>query len=547
MQHALEMAKAEPDVYRVLGEALGTSVPHLEVEMLVADSSRAHFHQALTTAPAPGPATEPRSGCGVVSPLDCPATLRGHTLLFPTSSVLDACPHLKDRPSGACSAVCVAVSLAGKTVGVLHATGPDGVAAPDGDVRYLEIASRRAAERIAMLRAFERSEAQARSDPLTGLWNRRSLENRVHELHHEGIPYALAYGDLDHFKTLNDEQGHEAGDQALRLFSRVLRDSIRPNDLAGRYGGEEFVIVMPDCSVQAATAVLDRLRERLALTLATGRIGAFTVSFGLASSADNDTFDEVIAAADRALFSAKTEGRDRIVSSVPVHDLIWPEPGSVAAADVNARSRSPGSRCRSPASTRGLGPHEIVDWSAWRPARRPVRPAHEQAPHTGAVRSERLQQVEHAGIVGPSLTGQRVPDVAREVPVADRDRVGVGNREVHDVRGRPHSDTGCREQPALQRISSGSGRSVQPGRVLSDRLQCRRSATLHAEAAPVPVGQGDQRVRSRRQDKAEIARRRRAEPSDQSVPRPAGLESGNPLFDCGRQREVVDRAQAHHP
>jgi diguanylate cyclase (GGDEF)-like protein len=313
MQHALEMAKAEPDVYRVLGEALQTSVPHLEVEMLVADSGRAHFHQTLTTAPMPGGATQPRSGCAVVSPLDCPATRRGHTLSFPTSSALDACPHLKGRPSGACSAVCVAVSLAGKTVGVLHATGPDGVAAADGDVRYLEITSRRAAERIAMLRAFERSEAQARSDPLTGLLNRRSLENRVHDLHREGIPYTLAYGDLDHFKALNDEQGHEAGDQALRLFSRVLRDSIRPNDLAARYGGEEFVIVLPDCSIETATAVLDRLRERLALTLTTGRIGAFTVSFGLASSTDSAMFDDVVAAADRALLAAKTAGRDRIV------------------------------------------------------------------------------------------------------------------------------------------------------------------------------------------------------------------------------------------
>ncbi len=313
MQHALEMAKAEPDVYRVLDEALRASVPQLEVEMLVADSNRAHFHQTLATGPVPGSATEPRSGCGVVSPLECPATRRVHTLVFPTSGALDACPHLKDRPSGACSAVCVAVSLAGKTVGVLHATGPDGDRATDGEIRYLEITSRRAAERIAMLRAFERSEAQARSDPLTGLWNRRSLENCVHDLHREGIPYTLAYGDLDHFKALNDREGHEAGDQALRLFSRVLRDSIRPNDLAARYGGEEFVIVLPDCGMETANAVLERLRERLALTLSTGRVGAFTASFGLASSVGRDSFDAVVTAADHALLDAKNTGRDRVV------------------------------------------------------------------------------------------------------------------------------------------------------------------------------------------------------------------------------------------
>ena len=66
-----------------------------------------------------------------------------------------------------------------------------------------------------MLRAFEKSETQARTDPLTGLWNRRSLENRINELNREGTPYALAYGDLDNFKKLNDTHGHESGDQAL--------------------------------------------------------------------------------------------------------------------------------------------------------------------------------------------------------------------------------------------------------------------------------------------------------------------------------------------
>src|SRR5205085_4273935 len=99
------------------------------------------------------------------------------------------------------------------------------------EIRNLETTSRRASERIAMLRAFDKSETQARSDPLTGLWNRRSLENQVRDLQREGSSYAVAYGDLDHFKILNDTHGHEAGDQALRLFSRVLRDAIRPGDI----------------------------------------------------------------------------------------------------------------------------------------------------------------------------------------------------------------------------------------------------------------------------------------------------------------------------
>ncbi|MGZ6557919.1 MAG: GGDEF domain-containing protein, partial [Actinomycetota bacterium] len=196
---------------------------------------------------------------------------------------------------------------------VLHATGPDGLAPTEAEVGYLEITSRRASERIAMLRAFEKSEVQARTDPLTGLWNRRSLENRANDLVRDRTPYALAYGDLDHFKLLNDTHGHEAGDQALRLFSRVLRESIRPTDISARYGGEEFVIVLPECETETALKILERLRERLVLTLANGRVAAFTVSFGLASSTDAETFDQVVAVADQALLAAKANGRNRTV------------------------------------------------------------------------------------------------------------------------------------------------------------------------------------------------------------------------------------------
>src|SRR5260221_12132306 len=304
------MAKTETDAYGVMTAALRESVPHLQVELLVADSSHAHFRQMLLTGADSDAdvAPEPRSGCGVVSPLDCPATKRGHTLVFPTSRALDACPYLKARPSGELSAACVAVSITGRTSGLVHATAADGVPPSEGDVRYLEITSRRASERIAMLRAFEKSEVQARTDPLTGLWNRRSLENRINDLQRDGTQYALAYGDLDHFKRLNDAHGHEAGDQALRLFSRVLRDSIRPSDITARYGGEEFLVVLPDCEVETARKVLERLRERLALTLSTGRVPAFTVSFGLASSVDGDTFDEVVAIADQALLTARRTG-----------------------------------------------------------------------------------------------------------------------------------------------------------------------------------------------------------------------------------------------
>jgi diguanylate cyclase (GGDEF)-like protein len=306
VQEALEMTKTETDVYAIVGEALHESVAKLKVELLIADSSRAHFRRALTNG-------EDFEGCGVLSPLDCPAATVGHILTFPSSRELNACPYLKGRPSGDCSAACVPISIAGRSVGVTHAVGRDGSPPSERDLQALNFTVRRASERVAMIRAFATAETQAHTDPLTGLLNRRSLEDAVRGLTDDGIAYALAYGDLDHFKVLNDTHGHDAGDRALRLFARVLRDAIRPNDVAGRYGGEEFVIVLPDCSLETATGVLERVRERLALALTAGQVPSFTVSFGVAASADARAFNGVVELADSALLSAKNAGRNRVV------------------------------------------------------------------------------------------------------------------------------------------------------------------------------------------------------------------------------------------
>ena len=94
----------------------------------------------------------------------------------------------------------------------------------------------------------------------------------------------LAMGDLDHFKALNDTHGHDAGDRALRLFSRTLRDAVRADDLVCRYGGEEFVVVFPGLSVDVAARALGRIQEQLVLALAAGSVPPFTASFGVAGS-----------------------------------------------------------------------------------------------------------------------------------------------------------------------------------------------------------------------------------------------------------------------
>jgi diguanylate cyclase (GGDEF)-like protein len=158
---------------------------------------------------------------------------------------------------------------------------------------------------------MERTSLQAATDPLTGLMNRRTLEGRVAAIERAGDGFAVAMGDLDHFKRLNDVHGHDTGDRALRLFARTLQASVRGDDLACRYGGEEFVVVFPRATALQAAEVLRRVQEELFVALGRGGSPSFTVSFGVADSAGL-TFEEALRAADAALFTAKRDGRNRI-------------------------------------------------------------------------------------------------------------------------------------------------------------------------------------------------------------------------------------------
>ena len=279
------MSRAEPSVFDVVAEALSQAAPGMRSELLLADSSKAHFRQVLVSS-----AQADDAGCGVMSPEDCPAASRARNMVFPDSTALDACPNLRGRH---CSALCVPMSIGGSSIGVFHVTTEDG-SPSDAVEKDVEVVARRASERLAMLRAFEVSQTQANSDSLTGLMTRRSLETAVRDLHATGTSYSVAYGDLDHFKDLNDTFGHAAGDRALRTFSQVLRDSLRPLDIPGRYGGEEFVIVLPDCPVDEARQVLERVRERLAERIVVADLPPFTISFGLASSEQAADFDQVV-------------------------------------------------------------------------------------------------------------------------------------------------------------------------------------------------------------------------------------------------------------
>jgi diguanylate cyclase (GGDEF)-like protein/PAS domain S-box-containing protein len=163
----------------------------------------------------------------------------------------------------------------------------------------------------------------ALTDPLTGLHNRRGLEGRSEALHFRpgGAPVTQVWimVDIDHFKRVNDTYGHEAGDEVLKAVAEALRSTARGADLVARFGGEEFVLVLPDTSAELAVRIAERLRlaiEALSTDVG-GQIIRVTASFGVAQRAAQESQLEVLERADAALYSSKKGGRNRVTMSTP--------------------------------------------------------------------------------------------------------------------------------------------------------------------------------------------------------------------------------------
>jgi len=150
---------------------------------------------------------------------------------------------------------------------------------------------------------------ETRTDPLTGVCNRRALEESLDQMfalnRRYDYEFSVAIFDIDYFKNINDREGHLCGDRALQDLAGLLDDSVRETDIVARFGGEEFVIVMPHTDLEGAVTFGERVRARIAREL------SLTVSGGAASVRDGDTPQYLLARADAALYGAKAAGRNR--------------------------------------------------------------------------------------------------------------------------------------------------------------------------------------------------------------------------------------------
>ena len=332
----LESRNRESLLLTELGELLQTSISEEEAHNVLSKFAPPLFHQrsgALCVINVSHRLLETVATWGgkvtsetVFEPDQCWALRRGRLHHASRENVRLNCGHVPSNFEGAY--VCVPMMAQGEALGILHLTS-DGSAEDftDSELRLAGLVAERVAVALANLKLREALRAQSIRDPLTGLFNRRymeeSLERELRRAERNRKPVGAIMIDLDHFKNFNDTFGHDAGDHLLREFGKLLQCRTRKEDIACRYGGEEFMVILPDAKLEdtyhRAEELLDAVRH-LNLTSRGKSLGVVTCSMGVALYPDHaTTVAGLLRAADEALYQAKTQGRDRVLIAMPVY------------------------------------------------------------------------------------------------------------------------------------------------------------------------------------------------------------------------------------
>ena len=268
--------------------------------------------------PAGAPAAD------LLQPNDCWALRRGQIHYTGPGEHAMRCAHSGAVASPEDWTLCVPLVAQGSTIGLLHAAGQTTQRDGTLDTEAIEAVAEQLSQTVANLRLRESLRVQSLRDPLTGLYNRRYLEeNLFRELQRcerRSLPLSVMMLDVDHFKRFNDEHGHAAGDALLARVGEVLGKMTRGEDIACRYGGEEFTIVLPEAPLEVAMRRAEEIRVAIASTgilHMRQALGPVSISIGVASfPADGAAPERLLAIADSALYRAKAEGRNRVVHSV---------------------------------------------------------------------------------------------------------------------------------------------------------------------------------------------------------------------------------------
>jgi diguanylate cyclase (GGDEF)-like protein len=314
----LQASPSTDDSHTTVGQFLALLFPSLDSALYVYRSSRDALELAATHAGRPdAPLT--RS----FAPDECYAIRLGRTHVYDRTRPSPTCTHVaREMAPGY---VCVPLMAHGEAIGILHLR-PTSQTPNASDLlpeikRLGETVAERLALALANVKLREALRHQAIRDPLTGLFNRRymqeTLDREISRALRFNHPLSVIFLDLDHFKRFNDTHGHDAGDTLLRELGSLLRHNLRAEDIVCRYGGEEIVIILPDAGLTATQQRAESLRSEISHMSVKHygqTLGTITASMGIAAVPGHGTTGEVvIRAADQALYQAKQAGRDRVV------------------------------------------------------------------------------------------------------------------------------------------------------------------------------------------------------------------------------------------
>jgi diguanylate cyclase (GGDEF)-like protein/PAS domain S-box-containing protein len=285
-----------------------------------------------------------RLSVNVFEPSACWALRTGHPHLVVAGDNTARCAHAAGVQH---TYLCIPILAQGESLGTLHFQATD--EAPtlaDSELSFKTTFAGQVGLSVANIRLREALRSQSIKDPLTGLYNRRylteMLERETRRCVRSEQPLGVLMLDLDHFKKFNDTYGHDAGDTVLREAAAFLSKSIRAEDIVCRFGGEEFVVILPTADLDASYARAERIRSKLhdLTVLHQGQsLGMITVSIGVASLPLHGTSPNALfAAADAALYRAKREGRDRVVKADPSPAETEAQPNLLEAAMGAAKS-----------------------------------------------------------------------------------------------------------------------------------------------------------------------------------------------------------------
>src|SRR5215831_10086066 len=319
MAEVLQACVTEEEAYTVVGRFAGQFFRRESAAVFITSASR-NLVEARAMWGGVGP------DWAMFKPEDCWALRRGRAHLVDDTSSGLLCQHLpKPSPD---AYLCIPLMAQGESLGVLYLSSNGAIERAGGWTEMKQRLAQTIAEQlglaVANLKLRDTLRNQSIRDPLTGLFNRRYMEETLERELRRAERGRHAVGvimlDLDHFKEFNDTFGHEAGDVLLRDLARLLKSSMRSEDVACRYGGEEFVLILPEASPEASLRRSEQLREAVKRLYVSHRgqlIGGISMSLGVACFPDHAANGEaLLQAADAALYAAKNDGRDRVVVSV---------------------------------------------------------------------------------------------------------------------------------------------------------------------------------------------------------------------------------------